>query len=97
MFSATSMHVLQVGKFYPPARGGIETLVQNLSEGLTGVGDAVTVVCSDTTRSGADGWLGGVRVVRTATWATLFSQPLSPALPPRVMLESRTADVVHVH
>jgi glycosyltransferase involved in cell wall biosynthesis len=91
------MRVLQVGKYYPPARGGIETLVRNLSEGLRSAGESVTVVCSDTSRRGGDEWHDGVRVVRTATLATIFSQPLSPALPSRILSRSRDADVVHVH
>jgi len=91
------MRILQVGKFYAPSRGGIETLVLNLSEGLAAAGDSVTVLCSADSNRGTVEDRGDVRVVRAATWAKVFSQPLSPALPAHVMREARRADLVHVH
>lgn len=91
------MKILQVGKFYHPSRGGIETLLRNLAEGLCRAGDEVTVVCSSDSPRPAHDWHGGVRVVRAGTLGTLLSQPLSPALTARILRYARDADVVHVH
>ena len=47
------MKILQVAKFYPPAHGGIERVVQGLSEGCAARGHDVRVICFHE-RGGAD-------------------------------------------
>lgn len=91
------MRILQVGKFYHPSHGGIETLLRNLAEGLCAAGDEVTVVCSSDSPRPAHEWRAGVRVERAATFGKVLSQPLSPSLTARILWHARNADVVHVH
>ncbi len=38
------MKILHVGKYYPPYRGGMETALQNLAEGLLDAGCEVSLV-----------------------------------------------------
>lgn len=91
------MKVLQVGKFYYPSPGGIETVLRNLSEGLSHAGDDVTVLCSAEDSRGSDDRIGGVRILRAPRYAQVFSQPLSPSLPRDLRRLASQFDVVHVH
>ena len=43
------MKVLELGKFYPPERGGIETLLKLWCEGFVAAGDEVDCVVANTT------------------------------------------------
>lgn len=91
------MKILQVGKYYSPARGGIETFLLNLSEGLTAKGHEITVLCSNETRRSAAEIIGGVQVIRTPRYGTLLSQPLNLALPLTLRRLAQNADLVHIH
>lgn len=77
-----SLRVLQVGKFYEPHAGGIESVVRSLSEGLVGAGERVSVLCYSDGISPAPTWerRGGVRVIRAPVATTRLSQPISPSL-----------------
>ena len=89
------MHVLHVGKYYPPYRGGIETVVEQLCRGLAGRGIDVTAVVSNDNPSTADERIEGVRVLRLGRTAELNSQPLNWRLVPT--LRSLRFDVLHFH
>lgn len=91
------MKILQVGKFYFPNAGGIETVVQNLSEGLVALGDQVTVLCSSYKTSSSIESINGVTVVRAPYFGKLFSQPLTPTLPFSIMRLVKQFDLVHFH
>lgn len=93
------MKILQVGKFYYPNRGGIETFLKTLTEGLTQAGDQVTVLCSSdkTSFKATDEEINGVRVIRVPFLGSAFSQPVSPTLPGWLLRLAREHDVVHVH
>lgn len=91
------MKILQIGKFYHPVHGGIETVVQNLAEGLSRNGDEVTVLCSSSQTKNSIESIAGVRVWRSAYFGSLFSQPLTPFLPREIKRLVDEADVVNVH
>ena len=91
------MKILQIGKYYAPVAGGIETLIQNLSEGLVSLGDQVTVLCSSSANSFSREIINGVEVIRLPRIRELFSQPLCPTLPIEYRKLVRTFDVVNVH
>lgn len=95
------MKILQIGKFYFPSHGGIESVLRDLSEGLVARGHDVTVLCATDrfrgTFAATEETIGGVKVIRVPKVSTLFSQPLTPTLPGalrRLALESR---IVHLH
>jgi len=88
------MKVLQIGKYYPPRMGGIETHLQVLSEGLHDKVD-LDVLVSNSSSHSVRNYVRGVNVERLATPLTLASAPISPGLISKI--RNTDADVVHVH
>lgn len=91
------MRILQVGKFYHPSKGGIETVLRSLSEGLQQAGDEVEVLCFADRRPAGREQIAGVQVERLASYGQLLSQPLCPGLGRSLREAARRADLVHVH
>lgn len=86
--------VLQVGKFYPPDEGGMETHLEGLCRHMSAHAQVEVLVSARgrrTTREVRD----GVSLTRAGTVATVRSAPLGPDLW-RVM-RTTTADVIHLH
>src|SRR4051794_24377575 len=89
------IRVCHLGKYYPPAPGGIETHVQTLARAQARLGLDVTVVCvNHLNRAGRDTSFArygqtitetendrGVRVVRVGRSATLARFDICPRLP----------------
>src|SRR5437660_534943 len=88
------LHVLQVGKFYPPHRGGMETHLELLCEGLSRSCNVDVVVASNNRRTRSE-WANGVRVTRAGTIGHMAGTAISPGVA-RIIRESQ-ADVVHLH
>lgn len=88
--------VLQVGKFFPPARGGIETVLQFIVEGMSDSEkyDLEVVVFNEKAVTETDVYFGSP-VTRLARWEQLFSVPVSPSM--YSWLKSRVYDIVHMH
>uniref|UniRef100_I2PY23 Glycosyltransferase n=1 Tax=Desulfovibrio sp. U5L TaxID=596152 RepID=I2PY23_9BACT len=92
------MRVLQIGKFYPPDAGGVETATRQVAEGLARLGASCEVVCfAGAGAEGAGGDAAGCRVHRQPVLATIASQPLSLAYVRKVMALAPAFDVLHVH
>ncbi len=72
------MRILELGKFYPPHRGGIETLLESWCEGFVGLGAEVDCVVANDSATPLRETLRGVRVHRLASWGTLFSTSVCP-------------------
>ncbi|HSX60979.1 MAG TPA: glycosyltransferase [Tahibacter sp.] len=95
------MRVLHIGKFYPPAAGGIETFTAMLARAQAAAGDAVAVLAhaerrSWRTRQRAD---GTIAVHEVARWGQLAYAPLSPGFPWQLAraIASHRPDVLHIH
>ena len=88
------LKVLQVGKFYPPHMGGIETHLRALCRELRKSTDLRVVVAADD-RQGAEGMFDGVAVSRVPTWTTIASTPLCPGMIAKI--RRCGADIVHIH
>ncbi len=87
--------VLHFGKYYPPHRGGMETVVAGLCRGLAGRGfPCGAVVAGDRARPRMD-LDRGVVVERMAAFGAVRSLPLCPRAP--VALRGREVDVIHLH
>jgi len=91
------LKVLQLGKFYHPSFGGIETVLKNISEGLVKTGNQVTVLCSSQNSKGGDEWINGVRVIRAPCFGSAFSQPICPSLALKLIRILPEFDVVQIH
>jgi rhamnosyl/mannosyltransferase len=107
----TGLRVLHLGKFYPPASGGMEVHVQTLARAQAALGARVEVLCINHAEGG-DGfshefhgrsptreeWDGPVRVTRVGRWASVLRMDVMPELP-RALLRALTrgVDLVHLH
>lgn len=95
------MRILQVGKYYPPYKGGMETALRHICEALVAKGHAVRAVVAGgglrTIREPLGGQDGAL--IRAATWGAWNSQPLTVSLAAvlRREIADFAPDVVHLH
>ncbi len=89
------MRILELGKFYPPERGGIETLLRIWSEGFVKAGHSVDCVVAHRQNHSVTEVQNGVRVHRLAS----FGSALSTSLSPKYLRAPRKfpADIWHAH
>lgn len=89
-----NIRTLQVGKFYPPYMGGMETHLQALCENLNPV-IKVQAVVANSNRQSTEDWVRGIKVIRAGT---LFNLSAAPVCPEMVSLIRRSdADIIHLH
>jgi rhamnosyl/mannosyltransferase len=74
------MKVVHAAKFYPPALGGMETLVQSLCDGTASDWDVAVVAANESRRTVRE-MSGLVHVTRAGSAGRLASVPLCPSLP----------------
>ncbi len=86
--------VLQVGKFYPPYRGGMETYLFDLCQGLKEHVELEVLVANDSRRTVREE-VDGVKVVRAGSFGKIFSTSLCPSFPR--LLREHAADIVTIH
>ena len=89
------MRILELGKFYPPERGGMETLLQIWAEGFRDQGAQVTCVVANRSAQTIVERQPGLEVHRLASHGQCFSASLCPSYPGA----SRRfpADIIHAH
>jgi glycosyltransferase involved in cell wall biosynthesis len=86
--------VLHVGKFYPPAPGGMERIVQLLCEGEQATTDSrVLVANTDFTTTRAP-WRG-VEVTRSSSLGSIGSVGICPGFPMELWRARRDVTVIH--
>ena len=90
------MKILQVNKLYSPHIGGIERVIQDISEGLSDRYDIEVLVCQPKGRT-ADEVVNGIKVRRSGSIGTYFSMPVSIPFLFHFRKMARAADIVHVH
>jgi glycosyltransferase involved in cell wall biosynthesis len=88
------MKVLQVGKYYPPHRGGMETHLADLCNQLKNQVD-LRVLVAQTGKVTRTDEVDGVEVTRLGTPLHLLANPVNPELASRI--RKSTADIVHLH
>lgn len=82
--------------YFPPTVGGIEQTVERFARWSTAQGAQVTVLTSHPgSRRTLDEVVDGVRVIRCAEWARVWSTPFGPDMAGR--LARLQADVYHLH
>jgi rhamnosyl/mannosyltransferase len=90
--------ILQLSKFYPPVRGGIETTTYELTEGINRQGLRADVLCANdaavTIRERAP---AGYEITRAASAGRLLSVSIAPRLLTEVRQMASRYDVIHVH
>jgi rhamnosyl/mannosyltransferase len=88
------LRVLQVGKFYPPYLGGMESHLELLCQSTRAEVD-VQVLVSNTGPRTVREVVDGVPVTRIGTWARVASTSFSPGIAAEI--RRARADVVHFH
>lgn len=91
------MRILHISKYYHPFRGGIEKVIKELAEATVLQGHEVTVLCANESNKRSEEIINGVRVIRLPSWATLFSQPVTPSVFWEVQHLVSQADTVQLH
>ncbi len=87
------LKVLQVGKFYDPYRGGMETVLKNLCEGIHSYVDLHLLVANTSFRTVHE--QQAFPITRVASWGKLFSSSLTPSF--ATWLRKLPGDIIHVH
>ena len=86
--------VVHAAKLYPPAGGGMETVLRDLCDGTAGDWNVQVVAANDRNETVRER-CGEVDVVRAAAWGQAASVPLCPSL--ALELWRRRADCVVLH
>jgi glycosyltransferase involved in cell wall biosynthesis len=89
--------VVHWGKYFPPDRGGIESVTSYLAIGARKAGFKVTVVCFGEGNSVTQSNFSGVRVLRAPIAALIASQPLGLRYLFWCLRASLSADIIHLH
>lgn len=92
--STGRIRVLQLGKFYPPEHGGMESHLHVLCNELRDSLDLSVLVASKS-RQGIKETVDGVSVTRLGTLLDLFGAPVCPAMVQA--LRTSDADILHIH
>ncbi|MEA1927000.1 MAG: glycosyltransferase [Candidatus Auribacterota bacterium] len=87
------MRVLQVGKFYYPYRGGMETYLRDLCLWLKDRVD-LKVLVSNTSRRTVQDTVEGVNVIRAGRWGRVASTSLCPSFPR--LLKQNAGDIISI-
>src|SRR2546426_13338 len=88
------VRVLQIGKFYPPHPGGMETHLEQLSTHLSEFADVRVVVSNNNSRSVTER-RSGVLVHRAGTVARFANASISPGMV--AAIRRSRSDIVHIH
>ncbi|CAN5683242.1 N/A [soil metagenome] len=88
------LSVLHVGKFYPPAPGGMERIVQLLCEGEQVTTDSRVLVANTANSTTRETWQG-VDVTRIASMAAIGSVGVCPGFPLAMWRAKRDLTVLH--
>lgn len=87
------MKILQLGKFYDPVVGGMETALKDICEGLSDQVEFQIVVANTRWRTEHEN--GKLRVTRVASMGKCLSLPVAPSFP--FWTQRFDADLIHVH
>ncbi len=90
----SNLKVAQIGKYYHPCRGGVESSLYSLVSGLKEKIDFQVIVSNTKPKTTQEDY-EGVRIFRLARFGVIFSQPLNPLLLFR--LKKIKADIIHLH
>lgn len=88
------LRILHLGKYYPPVKGGIETVVETLCHGEAAWADSSALVINDGPQTVVER-RAGVEVTRVARLARVGAVSLAPMLP--LWLARAEADVLVLH
>jgi len=88
------VRVLHIGKFFPPVRGGMETVLALICEKTSGRVSNRVLVANDTAAT-VEGRHGSADVVRVGALAKIGSVAVCPGMPVRLTREQADLFVIH--
>src|SRR5271156_2177213 len=88
------LRVLQIGKYFAPSRGGIESHLRDLCSELSESVDLKVIVANDSIRRARES-VDGIDVLRLPRMMTVASAPICPSMIAGIRREH--ADIVHLH
>lgn len=91
------MRVLQLGRFYPPELGGIETVIYEIAEGLNENNIKCDVLCSNKTNRLDVSTVGKYKVIRSPSLTHILSTSISPSLIVQLKKLINDYDIIHLH
>ena len=91
------MKVLQLGKFYPPSHGGIETVTFDITEYLNQQAIKTDVLCANENNKYIEEVVNGYTIYRTKSWGVFASTSLSPQYIRKFKEIVNNYDVIHIH
>lgn len=90
--------ILQVGKFYPPVVGGIETTMQDICNGINASGLTCDVLCSNSIKSFQLDILDSkARIYRTKSYGKVANTSITPQMIYFLRNIGKTYDIIHLH
>ncbi len=96
MSTQRKLKVLQVNKMYYPEIGGVEKVVQQISEGLNDELNLQVLACQIKGKARNEK-INNVKVTRTSSLGVYFSMPVSFSFPFVFRKKAKDADIVHIH
>ena len=94
------MHILHIGKYFPPVSGGMERYLDDLTAAQKQHGLDITILAHQTRGKTTHSTLpDGRNLIRTGGLGTLLYTPIAPGFRRRVrnILRKSKPDVIHVH
>jgi glycosyltransferase involved in cell wall biosynthesis len=91
------MKILQLGKYYPPHFGGIESVTYDLTEGLNARGYPCDVLCFNENGTSIEEAHQGFKVIRASRSAEFSSTAFSLSMPLLLNRLKDRYDIIHVH
>ncbi len=91
---ANKMKVLQIGKYYPPYRGGMESVLYDLCEELKDKVDLRVLVANGGCATKIEA-KDGLKVIRVGSLGKIFSTSVCPTM--AYWIKSFQADIVQIH
>ena len=91
------MRILQVGKYYCPVVGGMESVIRDLAEGLHLRKVETEVLCANNSMAHQDSIVAGVNVSRCSRWGVIAGTAISPDMIWSLTKRINSYDIVHIH
>ncbi len=91
------MNILQIGKYYPPVYGGIETVMNDITEVLNAKGYKTDVLCSNKAKYFKEDIINGYKVIRVKSYGTIFSTSIAPQMIFKLRGIINEYDILHIH
>tara|TARA_Y100000768_G_scaffold388280_1_gene383261 strand:- start:2343 stop:3467 length:1125 start_codon:yes stop_codon:yes gene_type:complete len=91
------LKVLQLGKFYPPHVGGIESVMLDIVEGLNERNITCDILCSNKKFKYLEEINNKNKIYRTKTYGILFSTSITPQMIKKLKEIIDQYDIIHIH